>query len=164
MSVCSSSDSTSERYSELSALREGLFFLQRALERLECGFPHAGGTVPRDQEVDRIQRLVNAILSLRRRRNAIFDDDLFGEPAWDMLLELYSVELRSNRETVSGLCYASGAPLTTALRWIGLLQKQGWVTKYPDPLDGRRCFVSLTPRATAALDAFFGQPELSQVL
>ena len=74
------------------------------------------------------------IIRLRRRRDRLFGSDLFGEPAWDMLLELYAAELAQRRECVSGLCCASGVPATTALRWITLLVNAGWVTRRAGPV------------------------------
>ena len=108
----------------------------------------------------RIQR----ILKLRRSRQEIFGDPLFGEPAWDMLLELYSANLQGRQESVSSLCIASGVPSTTALRWINTLEEEEWIERQADPSDGRRSFLSLTPKGLAAMDRFFAQPEIVQGL
>ncbi|MEZ5655102.1 MAG: hypothetical protein R3E04_04340 [Sphingobium sp.] len=60
-------------------------------------------------------------LRIRRRRDAIFSDELgassiFGEAAWDMLLDLFVSRSENKRVSVSSLCIASGVPATTALR------------------------------------------------
>lgn len=110
------------------------------------------------------ERQVRNIIRLRRRRERFFGSDLFGEPAWDMLLELYAAELAGRRECVSGLCCVSGVPTTTALRWISLLEDSGWIARKADVLDRRRSFLSLTAKARTAMDGFFAQPELAQVL
>lgn len=71
---------------------------------------------------------------------------LFGEPAWDVLLDLF-VATEQNRDiSVSSACLASCVPQTTALRWIGLLEKRGLVTRMDDALDHRRTFLRLTPK------------------
>lgn len=98
---------------------------------------------------------IRPILQLRARRRLVFGDSLFGEPAWEMLLELYDAKSRGRRECVSGLCIASGVPATTALRWIGYLESEGWLTRVPDPKDGRRSFVEATEKTIEAVNRVF---------
>jgi DNA-binding MarR family transcriptional regulator len=86
---------------------------------------------------------VTNILRLRRQRNKLFGGDLFGEPAWDILLELYAAAGNGRKLSVSGACYASGVPVTTALRWILRLEKDGWIRRTEDPLDKRRSWLML---------------------
>ncbi len=104
---------------------------------------------------------IHRILKLRSSRNAIFNDALFADPAWDMLLNLYISRLEGRPEAVSSICIASGVPSTTAIRWIKLLEHQGWVYRSPDPADGRRWFLALTGKAETAMERFFAQPEIS---
>lgn len=85
-----------------------------------------------------------AWINARRRRDAVFGADLFADPAWDMLLDLYVNHCRGQRISISGLCLATAAPSSTALRWIGVLEKRGLITREADPTDRRRSFVSLT--------------------
>lgn len=102
-------------------------------------------------------RLVQEILKSRRRRDAVFGAGLFGEPAWDLLLALYLAQHQQRRVTISDACRASASPQTTGLRWIGLLEEQGWVVRACDPLDGRRNWVTLTNRASAAMHSYLEQ-------
>lgn len=102
-------------------------------------------------------RLVSEILKSRRRRDAAFGAELFGEPAWDLLLELYLAQQQQRRISVSDACRASASPPTTGLRWIGILEVQGWVRRACDPLDGRRMWISLTDRASAAMHDYLEQ-------
>src|SRR5437588_403405 len=44
----------------------------------------------------------------RRRRSPVFGRDMFGEPAWDMLLVLYLQDASGPRETVGSLIKYSG--------------------------------------------------------
>jgi DNA-binding MarR family transcriptional regulator len=94
------------------------------------------------------------LLRARRDRNRFFGEHLFGDPAWDMLLELYAAELSQRRVSVGGLAAGSGTPMTTALRWIDALVKDGLAERRPDPLDARRVFVSLTKKGSHAMDAY----------
>ena len=100
-------------------------------------------------------RAVREILEARRARDQYFDRYLFGEPAWDILLELYCSELCQMRMTVSKLCVGAAVPATTALRWITNMEEAGLLTRESDPLDRRRLFVSLTDRARESLIKYF---------
>lgn len=80
----------------------------------------------------------------RRLRDELLGSDLFGEPAWDMLLDLYVNHARKRRVPVSALCQASSRPATTALRWIGELQTRGLVCRRDSSADNRVSHVELT--------------------
>lgn len=104
---------------------------------------------------------VRGILNLRTRRAQIFDNALFGEPAWDMLLQLYDARLQRRTEYVTGLCVASGVPPSTALRWITSLLDSDWIERSFDLGDRRRVIVSLTVKGVDAMERFFSQPEFT---
>ncbi len=92
----------------------------------------------------------------RRRRTAIFGNaELFGEPAWDILLDLYIAFIQDKPVSVSSACIGSAAPPTTGLRWLGVLCDQGLTLREHDPNDQRRVLVRLTDRGVAAMDAYF---------
>ena len=100
-------------------------------------------------------REVRRIIRLRRVRDQFFEPELFADPAWDMLLDLYAARLEHNRVSVSSLCIAAAVPATTALRWIKALTTSGIFERRADPHDGRRIFVALSDNATAAMHAYF---------
>lgn len=87
---------------------------------------------------------VRSIIRARRTRSHFLDGDLFADPAWDMLLDLFAARLEGCRVSVSSLCGAADVPPTTALRWISGLQARGYVRRVPDEQDARRIFVELT--------------------
>ena len=91
-------------------------------------------------------------LAARRRRENLFPPELFGEPAWDMLLDLYVAACSDRRVAISSACIAAAVPATTALRHIKILEQAGLVARQPDSADGRRCFVILTEHATALIE------------
>ena len=107
-------------------------------------------------ELDPVEslRLVREILRSRRRRNDVFGEELFGEPAWDLLLELYAAQLMQQRISVSSACIASAVPATTALRWIEKLEKEGWIGREGDPLDRRRYWVFLKDQGISAMRTY----------
>lgn len=100
-------------------------------------------------------REVRRIIRLRRVRDQFFEPELFADPAWDMLLDLYAARLEHNRVSVSSLCIAAAVPATTALRWIKALTASGLMERRADPHDGRRIFVALSDSAAAAMHAYF---------
>jgi hypothetical protein len=98
---------------------------------------------------------IRGILQARLERNACFPGELFSDPAWDMLLDLYAAELGQVRVSVTSLCIASNAPTSTALRWISTLERANLIERRADPLDGRRFFLSLTKDAVERFDRYF---------
>jgi hypothetical protein len=94
--------------------------------------------------------------ALRRKRAAIFGNpDLFGEPAWDILLDLYIAHGEGKQVSVSSACIGSAAPPTTGLRWLGVLADEGLIVREADAGDHRRVLVRLTPAGQAAMERFF---------
>ena len=98
---------------------------------------------------------ITAILRARRQRAAVFGDDLFADPAWDILLVLYEAALSQRRVATSELGYAIGIPQTTSLRWIDKLEQSRWASRQADPFDARRVHVKLSPRALEAMSGYF---------
>ena len=113
--------------------------------------PAPGGQVVTPQEVRRV-------IQLRQSRSRFFGqfigEGLFEDPAWDMLLDLFAAELEGNRVSVSSLCIAAGVAPTTALRWIARMTDMGLFVRHPDPVDRRRAFMTLSPRASEAMRAY----------
>lgn len=100
--------------------------------------------------------LARRTYALRRKRAVIFGNpDLFGEPAWDILLDLFIAYGEGKQVSVSSACIGSAAPATTGLRWLGVLADEGLVVRENDPEDNRRVLVRLSPRGLAAFDRFF---------
>lgn len=100
-------------------------------------------------------RLVRAVQTARTRRFAFFDADLFADPAWDMLLELYALHLEQIPVSVSGLCDSIFVPATTALRWMTKLEKDGLIVRRDDPNDARRSWVTLSAPGLEKMGRYF---------
>jgi DNA-binding MarR family transcriptional regulator len=100
---------------------------------------------------DAVKWLINA----RRERFRYISHDLFADPAWDILLDLFYAEITHRRVAVSSLCIASGVPATTGLRWIKSMAEQGILLRRPDQFDGRRVYVELAPEISQALRRYF---------
>ncbi len=96
--------------------------------------------------------------SNRRTRTSVFGNpELFGEPAWDILLDLYIAFVEDKPVSVSSACIGSAAPPTTGLRWLGVLAENDLVLREHDPEDQRRVLVRLTETGLAAMDEYFAR-------
>lgn len=107
-----------------------------------------------DTPVDRLAMFARFILTMRRAREDAFPLIEFGEPAWDMLLDLYVQHVEGHNVSVTSLCTAAAVPPTTALRWIDAMAGAGHFIRKPDPGDGRRVHVSLAPVLVEAVESY----------
>src|SRR5690242_2157665 len=80
---------------------------------------------PDDSDAVIDPEVVMSVIRARRMRTFFLSSDLFAEPAWDMLLELFHAELSHRRVAVKHLCAAAAVPATTALRWLTTLVDEG---------------------------------------
>ena len=87
----------------------------------------------------------------RRRRARHFDPEMFADPAWDMLLDLFIAKVRGKQVRTVSLCIASEVPATTALRWIGVLEKHGLVVRHLAADDRRLRLIALTSQGYAVM-------------
>ncbi|WP_262503837.1 winged helix DNA-binding protein [Sphingosinithalassobacter sp. CS137] len=97
---------------------------------------------------------IRAVIRTRRMRGQFFADELFADPAWDMLLDLFAAELEDRRVSVSSLCIAAAVPPTTALRWIGTMHEAGLFQRNADPNDRRRAYIALSEKGLQAMRAY----------
>jgi len=94
------------------------------------------------------------IYAERRRRASWFDASLFSEPAWDMLLDLYSSAEEGRRLSISDIGIAACVPPTTSLRWLNQMEKLGLIHRLSDTADRRRVWVDLTDQGRAAMTGY----------
>lgn len=95
--------------------------------------------------------LVREYLRARRLRERILPAELFADPAWDILLDLFAAGLEGKIVSISSACIASAVPPTTALRWLNKLEEMGMVQRTDDAEDARRAYVQITPTAQDAI-------------
>jgi hypothetical protein len=104
-------------------------------------------------------KLVRHEIRRRRKRENFWPADLFADPAWDMLLDLYAAACEDKEVSVSSLCIAAAVPATTALRWIKTLVADGILLRREDQDDRRRIFVGLSDDAFARMEHYFDELE-----
>jgi hypothetical protein len=156
-------DATRERESErLRLLNEEVARLAAVLSdfaadpvRRELREPGRGFRAEPGADPDPAPRTVRAAIRARRLRDQHFHAELFADPAWDMLLDLYAAQLERSRVSVSSLCIAASVPPTTALRWIGTMHDAGLFEREADPGDRRRAHITLSGRAADAMRGYF---------
>lgn len=93
----------------------------------------------------------------RLRARAFGDESLFGEPAWDLMLDLFIAESEEKPLSVTAACIGAAVPTSTALRWIVILEARGLVRRENDPTDARRVFLHLTPHGHTTMTHYFVQ-------
>ena len=72
-------------------------------------------------------RQAKEIVELCQRRNAAFGPHLFGDPAWDIMLDLYVAGLEGRLVPLVELC-GGRVPTSVVLRWVDALTRDGFVT------------------------------------
>jgi DNA-binding MarR family transcriptional regulator len=95
----------------------------------------------------------------RRARLQSFSQSfaIFGEPGWDILLEIYLADTVGRAMCVGTACLAADVAQTTGLRWLAKLERIGLVTREDDPRDGRRGLVMLTPRGRSEMERYLAR-------
>jgi FixJ family two-component response regulator len=107
------------------------------------------------EHVERRRTLtLKSMLNSRRLQSELLPMDIFGDPAWFMLLELALIERSGKRTSVSGLCMSAHTSQATALRRIQDMIEADLIVRHEDTGDRRRSYVSLSPNAHMRLNQF----------
>lgn len=157
--VDSNAGMVGNRAQALRTMAANLLSLARELEDEEAaGGPLILNEVPAQRRavLDKAMLLERAgqDYANRRNRRRFFPAELFGEPAWDLLLDLFKARLEDRMITVTSACLGADVPVSTALRWIGVLEGQGLVERSRNISDSRSSWVRLTDDATKAMAAY----------
>ncbi len=110
------------------------------------------------QRIDPV--LDNARSTVRRRllrRQLLGAQELFGEPAWDMLLDLFIHQSAGEPVPMSSLGISTDMPHSSAMKLIQRLCDAGLLVREPDECDGRRTFVRIVPEIEHRLRAYFAE-------
>jgi DNA-binding MarR family transcriptional regulator len=98
--------------------------------------------------------VARAEYSGRRRCERIFDEHIFAEPAWDMLLNLYIQGQQAQPVSIRALRIAAAVPQTTAVRWIRRLDSLKYIKRSPSPDDNRVIHVTLSDRGQKLIERY----------
>jgi DNA-binding MarR family transcriptional regulator len=95
---------------------------------------------------------ITSILLVRRARTAILGENLFSDPAWDILLELYAASLGGRSVSVAELVGATETQPSTTVRWVSVLTDRGLVQSAADAARPGRLFVSITGEGLSRME------------
>jgi DNA-binding MarR family transcriptional regulator len=140
-------------------LREIAKMLVRLAEQMGDGEDPVKEAEPGRQHV---LAIAETVVAFRQRRQDFFAADLFGEPAWDILLDLFVAALKGEERLVKQLCIAAQLPSTTALRYISRLEDGGIVRRIADKVDRRRIYIALTRKGFEAMQELIAGSRVSQ--
>lgn len=126
-------------------------------DRLGCSVADAVGRIGEAVRVAQPRQVpfvdvLRATVRLRARRNERLGTDVFRDPAWDMLLELVAAHHERRAVSVSALCFASGVPATTALRYVERMVTDGLLVRVGDFDDQRRILVEIAAERLPAVE------------
>lgn len=105
-------------------------------------------------EQDQLAAIARSEFHNRRRRDSLIRHDLFAEPAWDMLLDLYIQHHRGQPVAVDRLCAVAATAGTTALRWLGLLIEKELVIRSSSAGEDGAVRVALSDRGVSEMERY----------
>ena len=124
--------------------------------RLRTAEPEAASAAANSPDpVVRKRAALTDLKKMRRLRSQYFPAELFSDPCWEMLLDLYDASLAGAEVTVTSLGAASGVPQTTALRRMETLQGHDLIVRVEDKTDKRRTIIRLSDSGMRAVENFF---------
>jgi hypothetical protein len=106
---------------------------------------------------EKLAKIAGWMYSERIYRSSQFSPALFGEPAWDMLLDLFIQKVAGVRVSSTSLCLGAGVPQTTGLRYIALLEAEGLVFRYTPPDDRRLTLIDYTAAGFKQMRQYLSQ-------
>lgn len=87
----------------------------------------------------------------RRRRDNLFPDGLFGEPAWDLMLALFTAREKGQAMILCKAYRAAGVTDTTGRRLLDRMEEEGLITRRRAPRSRKMRVVELTDAAAELL-------------
>jgi DNA-binding MarR family transcriptional regulator len=133
-----------ENADELRSMATRLMALADRIEEGAPPRPRRHKAFDLERNLARTGRIAARLYASRRTRTNHLPANLFGEPAWDILLDLVIQQSQLNSVSVTSAGLASGVPATTALRWIQQLEQDGLVERLPSDMDRRVHYLKLT--------------------
>jgi hypothetical protein len=137
----------------LLALSEKVGRVAESLAELALERDSAARSKPGD-DTDLSPEAVDWLIRAREERARYVPGDLFGEPAWDLMLHLLHAETVDRRLSISSACVATGLPEKLGRRWLDAMVENGMATVQKDP-DGGEDQVMLTAEVSKSLRRYF---------
>lgn len=131
--------------------------LWSAVEQIEEALAHLKTTAASADEPRRVDRAsqARALVEARRLRSEVISPMVFSDPAWDILLELYTRELEERPVNISRLTAAVPVAATTTLRWIEKLEEEALIRRRADERHKKRVWIELSQYGRSLMDRYF---------
>jgi hypothetical protein len=118
----------------------------------------AAGPSAADAETRTKARLrADRLYAERRRRDAQFPPALFGEPAWDLLLAMFTAREKGHAMILCRAYKAAGVSDTTGRRLLDRMEEEGLLTRRRAPRSRKMRIVELTDRAVELLVGYLAR-------
>lgn len=96
--------------------------------------------------------LLKIAINAANNRHVVAKD--MAEGAWLILIEAAVYHMQEQPLFVTSACIASGAPISSAVRYVNDLEENGYIRRMPDPDDGRRTHIVITERGLVLVEAY----------
>jgi hypothetical protein len=113
--------------------------------------PAADAAGDHAQERAQARAWADRLYDERRRRDALFPDGLFGEPAWDLLLAMFLAREKGQAMILCKAYKAAGVSDTTGRRLLDRMEAEGLITRRRAPRSRKMRIVELTDMAAERL-------------
>ena len=114
--------------------------------------PDPGAPAPdAAEERTRARFWADRLYAERRRRDALFPGELFGEPAWDLLLALFTAREKGQTMILCKAYRAARVTDTTGRRLLDRMEADGLITRRRAPRSRKMRIVELTDMAAERL-------------
>jgi predicted Rossmann fold nucleotide-binding protein DprA/Smf involved in DNA uptake len=95
----------------------------------------------------------------RRQRDEALGSALFGEPAWDLLLQLFVARAEQRPVSIMSVSIAAGLSRESVLAWVSRLEEHGLVERLGRDTSEQLMVVAITNDGFARMTRLFG-PEI----
>jgi hypothetical protein len=102
--------------------------------------------------IDRRLEICRFLVGIRDIAGQALGFEVFPNPVWDMLLDLYLAHHEHREVYLWPLCIASHCPLSTAHRKVAFMERRGLVARSNHGRDRRRINVAMTDKGAETMD------------
>ena len=125
-----------------------------ALKRVLQSFEGGHSELEAVRETDARKLAARIMFETRKARSRLFPASMFSDPAWDMLIALYIAE---QAPAAADLARSISASVTTAMRWIEILETHKLIVREQSPTDRRAHTIRLSEQARNSLDSLLSE-------
>jgi hypothetical protein len=121
------------------------------------GLDRASGAERGRPDRSRASAWAEKLYDERRRRDELFPEGLFGEPAWDLLLMMFAARETGQSMILSQAYRAARVSDTTGRRLLDQLEGEGMISRRRAPRSRKTRLVELTEDAVERLAGYLAR-------